>query len=102
MKAKPFLLDVNLLLALAWPNRLHHRDAAFANRRRHGFHTCPITQAGFVRISTNPAFKPDAVPPLQAVDLLARIAALDGHGFWPDDLSVTAAIGGRGSSATAR
>jgi toxin-antitoxin system PIN domain toxin len=94
MKEKPFLLDVNLLLALAWPNHLHHREAAswFANNRRHGFRTCPITQTGFVRISSNPAFTPDAVSPLEAVHLLARIADLPGHDFWPDDLSVPAAI----------
>jgi hypothetical protein len=96
MKTKPLLLDVNVLLALAWPNHLHHREAAswFAQNRRRGFRTCPITQTGFVRISSNPAFTPEAVSPLQALDLFARIADLPGHGFWPDDLPLPAAIGG--------
>jgi hypothetical protein len=96
MKAKPFLLDVNVLLALAWPNHLHHRDASswFARNRRHGFRTCPITQTGFVRISSNPAFTPEAVSPSQALDLFARISALPEHGFWPDDLPLPAAIAG--------
>lgn len=52
------MLDVNVLLAFAWPNHLHHREAAFT---------------------------PGAVSPLQAVDLLTRIAALPGHDFWADD-----------------
>jgi toxin-antitoxin system PIN domain toxin len=96
MKGKPFLLDVNVLLALAWPNHLHHREAAswFAQNRRNGFRTCPITQTGFVRISSNPAFTPEAVSPWQALDLLARIVDLPGHGFWPDDLPLPAAITG--------
>jgi len=96
MKAKPFLLDVNVLLALAWPNHLHHREAAawFAQNRRNGFRTCPLTQTGFVRISSNPAFTPDAVSPLQAVDLLTRIAAMPGHDFWADDLPLPAAMDG--------
>ena len=91
---KPFLLDVNVLLALAWPNHLHHREAAlwFAQDGRHAFRTCPITQTGFVRISSNPAFTAEAVSPLQALDLLGRIADLPGHGFWPDDLPLPAAI----------
>lgn len=94
MKPKPFLLDVNVLLALAWPNHLHHCEAAswFEKNRRHGFRTCPITQTGFVRISSNPAFTPEAVSPLQALALLVRITDLPGHGFWPDDLSLPTAI----------
>jgi uncharacterized protein len=94
VKAKPILLDVNLLLALAWPNHIHHREASiwFAQNARESFRTCPITQTGFVRISSNPAFTPAAVPPPQALDLLNRIVQLPGHEFWPDDLSLPAAI----------
>jgi toxin-antitoxin system PIN domain toxin len=96
MKAKPFLLDVNLLLALAWPNHIHHRGASiwFVQSARQNFRTCPITQTGFVRISSNPAFTPAAVAPPQALDLLGRIVQLPGHEFWPDDLSLPVAIAG--------
>jgi toxin-antitoxin system PIN domain toxin len=96
VKAKPLLLDVNLLLALAWPNHIHHRDASvwFAQSARQSFRTCPITQTGFVRISSNPAFTPAAVAPPQALDLLDRILQLPGHAFWPDDLPLPAAIAG--------
>lgn len=92
---KPYLLDTNVLIALAWPSHLHHGQAQrwFAKRRAAGFRTCPLTQTGFVRISSNPRFTADAVPPKQALALLDRITALAGHGFWPDHLPLNRAIG---------
>lgn len=87
---KPYLLDVNVLIALAWPNHVHHEGAQawFARRGSAGFRTCPLTQTGFVRISANPAFTPHAVSPGEALELLKRIVQLPGHGFWPADLSL--------------
>jgi toxin-antitoxin system PIN domain toxin len=88
---KPYLLDVNVLIALAWPSHVHHRQAQdwFARKKEAGFRTCPITEAGFVRISSNPKFSPDAVHPLDALALLDRITSLPRHRFWPDSLSLT-------------
>ena len=85
---KPYLLDVNVLIALAWPNHVHHGEAQawFAVRGSPAFRTCPLTQIGFVRISSNPAFTPQAASPGEAVALLERICRLPGHDFWPDDL----------------
>lgn len=85
---KPYLLDTNVLLALAWPNHVHHRDTVewFRARGSSGFATCPLTQTGFVRISSNPSFTAQAVTPAEAIDLLSRLTALPGHQFWPDDL----------------
>ncbi len=85
---KPYLLDVNVLVALAWPNHVHHRQAQtwFAQKGAAAFRTCPMTQTGFVRISSNPAFSPAAVTPAQALGLLERVAQLPGHEFWPDDI----------------
>ena len=87
---KPYLLDVNVLLALAWPNHIHHREALqwFQEKGAGGFRTCPLTQTGFVRISSNPAFTPEAVRPSEALELLRRICALPGHEFWPDEVSL--------------
>ena len=91
----PYLLDTNVLIALAWPNHVHHAEALrwFEAKAAHGFRTCPMTQGGFVRISSNPSFVVDAPTPLEAMALLDRIAALPGHGFWPDDLSLAEAFG---------
>ena len=84
---KPYLLNINVLIALAWPNHVHHDEAQawFANKGALGFRTCPITQIGFVRISSNPAFTPQAVSPGEAMGLLERVCRLPGHDFWPDD-----------------
>ena len=82
------LLDVNLLVALAWPNHVHHDRAHgwFARARRAGWATCSVTEIGFVRVSSNAAVVPTAVTPREAVEVLRRIVALPGHRFWPDDL----------------
>src|SRR4051794_25722203 len=91
---KPYLLDTNILIALAWRNHVHHSDVGewFRGKAADRFRTCPITQTGFVRISCNASFSRLAVLPGEAVALLERITALPGHGFWPDDLSVPQAF----------
>jgi hypothetical protein len=83
------LLDVNVLLALAWPAHVHHGEAHawFQKHRQSGFATCPLTQLGFVRISSNTKFTKEAVTPNTAFLLLERITALREHVFWPDALS---------------
>jgi len=89
-EVKPYLLDTNVLIALAWPNHVHHADALrwFTAKGSKGFRTCPITQAGFVRISSSPAFSPQAVTTAQALSLLEQVSELPGHEFWPDDISL--------------
>ncbi|MCE2475703.1 MAG: PIN domain-containing protein [Alphaproteobacteria bacterium] len=84
------LLDVNVLIALAWPNHVHH-DAArswFVGQRTSGWATCALTEAGFVRVSCNPAVVGHTVPPADAVGLLRRLRHLETHAFWPLDRSV--------------
>lgn len=87
---KPYLLDVNLLIALSWPSHVHHGTAQewFTRKRKAGFATCPVTQLGFVRISSNPRYIDEAVLPEEAGELLRRIKRLPGHRFWPDALDV--------------
>ena len=91
---KPCLLDINVLLALAWPSHVHHNQALqwFVRKKTTGFRTCPLTQLGFVRISSNPAFSPQAVSPMAALGLLERITSMPEHAFWPDDLPLAKAI----------
>ncbi len=92
---KPYLLDVNVLIALVWPSHIHHglAQAWFAERRTAGFATCPLTEIGFLRISTNSKFTRKAVLPAEAVALLERFRSMPEHEFWPDDLEVSAALG---------
>ena len=84
------LLDVNVLVAMAWPNHIHHRvaQAWFRRHQRCGWATCSITQTGFVRVSANRAAIPTAVSPREAVLLLGELTALAGHRFWNDDLQL--------------
>ena len=83
---KGFLLDTNLLIALLWPAHEQHARAArwFSRHRRRGWATCAITQAGFVRIVSNPAFSRDAVQPREAAQLLAANTAAGDHRFWTE------------------
>lgn len=82
------LLDVNLLIALAWPNHVQHRAAHlwFKGRSDRGWATCSIVELGFVRVSSNARVVPAAVSPQDAMALLRRITALPHHRFWLDDL----------------
>lgn len=86
------LLDVNVLVALTWPTHVHHAAARrwFERHSGAGWATCPITQLGFVRLSSNPKIIRDAVAPREAVAMLARLTALAGHLFWPDTIEVDA------------
>lgn len=89
-----YLLDINLLIALLWTSHEKHDLALrwFTRRRAKGWATCPMTQAGFVRIVSNPAFSRDAVQPRDAVHVLAANTAARDHTFWPDGLSVAEAV----------
>ena len=96
MSDRVALLDVNVLVALAWPNHVHHRAARtwFHGHHRRGWATTPITESGFVRVSSNRAVIPTTTTPTIAVEVLAAMTALDGHQFWADDLSgVTGGFG---------
>ena len=72
---RPLLLDVNALVALAWPNHQFHRAVVARLDRRTAPHwaTCALTQLGFVRLSSNPAVVGVRRTPAQAVDLLAEL-----------------------------
>jgi toxin-antitoxin system PIN domain toxin len=62
--------------------------------RDEGWATCPVTESGFVRVSSNARVIPDARTPAQAIDLLRRMRSLPGHVFWDDDVSAAAAHAG--------
>ncbi len=85
------LPDLNLLVAAAWPHHVHHLTARrwFAGNADHGWATCPLTQTGFIRLSSNPRIIEDAVSPEESRALLERITQYGRHEFWPDSLSWT-------------
>jgi uncharacterized protein len=90
---KTALLDLNILTALLWPTHVHHEAAHrwFSRRGKGRWATCPLTQLGFVRLSSNPAFSRDALTPTHAIALLEENLSDSRHVFWPDQLSVPSA-----------
>lgn len=84
------LLDVNLLIGLAWPNHVHHRAVQSWFRARDGepWATTPFTEAGFVRVSSNTSAIAMAVTPGEAVVMLGRLRDLAGHRFLIDDVGL--------------
>jgi len=81
---KRALLDVNVLVAVAWPNHVHHAPARrwFAGEAAGGWASCAITQLGFVRVSCNPLIVGEAVSAPEAQKLLDRLTQVGDHAFW--------------------
>jgi toxin-antitoxin system PIN domain toxin len=85
------LLDVNALVALAWDSHVHHARmrAWFADNRARGWATCPLTESGFVRVSSNPKVLPSAIGVAAACAVLSTLRAAAGHSFLSDDVSLS-------------
>ena len=90
----PFLLDANVLIALAWPvHEFHDRVGRwFARHSRAGWATCPFTEAAFVRVLSNPAFSANALTVANALLVLESNVNLPHHHFWPDSIPVVDAL----------
>ena len=84
-----YLLDVNVLVSLSWPEHSQHSLVRrwFATNRARGWATCPIVQAGFVRIVSNPSFSAKSVTVQEATEALRIGLEDDAHQFWPDSIS---------------
>lgn len=89
-----FLLDANVLIAMAWPtHRAHQKVQEWLGRHaREGWATCPLTQTAFVRILSNPAFSPNALTPADALALLDANLGHPAHQFWPGEVSLVQAL----------
>jgi uncharacterized protein len=87
------LLDVNVLIALIWPEHQFHHQASswFHNNARHGWATCPVTQMGFVRVlSSSPITNAPSVT--EALRLLESNLEHPAHEFWHDEIGLLRAI----------
>lgn len=94
-KARPLLLDVNALLALAWPNHQFHGAVLRRLDRRPvpQWATCLLTELAFVRLSSNPAIVDLRTTPGQALDILSRLTA-DQHHVYLDVLPSLVSVEG--------
>jgi toxin-antitoxin system PIN domain toxin len=89
-----YLLDANVLIALAWPEHSAHEQAGrwFGRNARSGWATCPITQSALVRVLSNPTFSERALTPSGALQVLIRNVEVPEHRFWSDSIEVRDAL----------
>ncbi|MGB0679676.1 MAG: TA system VapC family ribonuclease toxin [Polyangiales bacterium] len=92
-RAVTYLLDVNLLISLFDPMHVHHEAAHswFAHRGQRSWATCPLTENGFVRVLSNPAYPNRSHPVREMVEALGVFKQRHprSHVFWPDTVSLT-------------
>lgn len=84
------LPDVNVLVALVWPNHVHHAAAVswFAAEREAGWATCPVTESGFIRVSSNRRVIPEARAVPEAAAAIRALRSVGVHEFWTDEVSL--------------
>jgi toxin-antitoxin system PIN domain toxin len=77
------LLDANLLIALSYPDHIHHGlSTKWFAELNPKFATCPITQGALARFTMR--IVPNGAMP--AKQFLEGLAAMPGHEFWTDDV----------------
>lgn len=88
------LFDVNVLIASADERHAAHKSVHLWLNETAGkpWATCPLTQAAFVRIISQPHFHERPVSVREACELLAAITQRPGHRFWPMDIDLVEAV----------
>jgi toxin-antitoxin system PIN domain toxin len=81
--SKPkYLLDVNVLIALAEPEHMHHKTAMqWFSTRGIDWGVCAFTEAGFLRVTTNPKLGSHSLE--ESARVLVGLAERPGYRFWP-------------------
>lgn len=89
MTVSVYLLDVNVLIALAWPQHVHHaRSHAWFDSLAGQWATTPVTEAGYLRLTMNPAVVGTTVRASEALASLSALRASAGHVFLVDNSSL--------------
>jgi len=83
--SRKFLLDVNVLVALSSDEHEHYQKAHdwFDPLTSGEWATCPLTEAGYIRLAANTSTRigPGSID--RAAAVLAEIENLPRHRFWP-------------------
>ena len=81
-----YLLDINLLLGLAWPNHPFHRKSRdwFSQHGKRGWASCLATESAFIRLSSNPGVVTSPRRPSECAALLEAMKAHGEHSFLSD------------------
>jgi toxin-antitoxin system PIN domain toxin len=79
-----YLLDLNALIAFGDPDHEHHQAIQewFIASGKADWGVCPFTEAGFVRVTTNPGYRPASRTIAQATAILADFATHPGYRYW--------------------
>jgi len=79
------LLDVNVLIALLEPGHGSFQKAQewFRSSGKDNWGVCPLTEIGFVRITTNPSFFPGPRTHEEATSIIGALANRPGYRYWP-------------------
>ena len=87
------LLDVNVLIALAYEGHVGHSLVQDWFRESAGtWATCPLTESGFVRIACNPSAIGQSVKVHEALRVLSTITVRPGYRFWPAEITFAEAV----------
>jgi hypothetical protein len=79
------LLDLNVLIALMDSDHRHFQAAQqwFASSGKDNWGICPFTEAGFIRVTANPALHAGARTVEQAIAILQLLKGSSGYRYWP-------------------
>ncbi len=83
-----YLLDVNVLVALAWPNHVHHARAQAWWSGVDQWATTPVTESAFIRLSINRSVVGRTVTAAEALAMLRTIRQTPGYEFIADTSSL--------------
>jgi toxin-antitoxin system PIN domain toxin len=81
-----WLIDVNILLASRWKTHADHEAVREWLDAQPEFHTTPIVELGFMRVSLSPAY---SATWKDAHRSLTSLLSRPEHRFLPDDVSAT-------------
>jgi uncharacterized protein len=82
LSATRHLLDINVLVAIFDPGHVHHRLAArWFGSSGLKWGLCAFSEAGFLRVSTNPAAGNRTLE--QSANVLKSFANDPGYSYWP-------------------
>lgn len=78
------LLDLTVLIALTEPGHFHYQKAQewFNTSGKSDWGICPLTEAGFVSVTTNPSYRPVPRSMDQATAILQMMRSYPGYSFW--------------------
>jgi toxin-antitoxin system PIN domain toxin len=79
-----YLLDLNALIALVDPDSPHYGAIQkwFDSEGKRDWGVCTLTEAGFIRVTTNPAYRGSSRSVAQATTVLHELSVQPGYRYW--------------------